>query len=125
MLIVQVCHFDDNGDAHYRLHEPSRHLGRLPGVTAIDCHFAHRFLPDLAERADVLVLQFVNDWELMSLCAREKEFLTEHRHPKLLRVVSERIEQLAAEMGFSERLIQRREFRAEKIGDHISMIITD
>jgi predicted O-linked N-acetylglucosamine transferase (SPINDLY family) len=72
MLIVQVCHFDDNGDAHYRLHEPSRHLALLPGVTTIDCHFAHRFLPDLAERADVLVLQFVNDWELMSLCARRR-----------------------------------------------------
>src|SRR6185295_3057818 len=66
MLIVQVCHFDDNGDAHYRLHEPSRHLARLPGVTAIDCHFAHRYLETLTQLADVLVLQFVNDWDLVS-----------------------------------------------------------
>jgi hypothetical protein len=61
----------------------------------------------------------------MSLCEKEKEFRAENRHVKLVRVVSARIEQLAAEMGFSERLIQRREFRAEKDGDHISRIITE
>ena len=72
MLIVQVCHFESDGDAHYRLHEPSRHLARLPGVTTVDCHFAHRYLPDLARLADVLVLQFVNDWELISLVAERR-----------------------------------------------------
>ena len=61
----------------------------------------------------------------MSLCAKEKEFRTENRHPKLLPFIRERIEQLAAEMGFARQLIERREFRAEKIGDHISRIITD
>jgi hypothetical protein len=70
--------------------------------------------------------QLDKQWqELMSLCAKEKEFLLENRHPKLLPVVSDRIDQLAAEMGFSERLIQCREFRAEKSGDHIFRIITD
>jgi tetratricopeptide (TPR) repeat protein len=72
MLIVQVCDFGVDGDTHYRLHEPSRHLGRLPGVTAVDCHFYHRALPELAEQADVLIVQFVNDWELLSVCERRR-----------------------------------------------------
>ena len=72
MLIAQVCDFHDDGDARYRLHDPSRFLGRLPGVVAVDCHFYHRHLPRLADLADVLVLQFVNDWELLSLCARRR-----------------------------------------------------
>jgi len=70
--------------------------------------------------------QLDKQWqELISLCAKEKEFRAENRHLKLVRVISERIEQLAVEMGFSDRLIQRREFRAEKDGDHISRIITE
>jgi len=72
MLIVQVGDFHDDGDARYRLHDPSRYLGRVPGVSAVDCHFYHRHLPKLADSADVLVLQFVNDWELLSLCARRR-----------------------------------------------------
>jgi len=72
MLIVQVCDFGEDGDAQYRLHDPSRHLGQVPGVTTVDCHFYHRFLPDLAELADVLIVQFVNDWELLSLCERRR-----------------------------------------------------
>jgi hypothetical protein len=63
--------------------------------------------------------------ELMLLCAREKEFRTEHRHAKLLRFIGERIEELAKEMGFSGKQIQQREFRAEKSGDHISRILTE
>jgi tetratricopeptide (TPR) repeat protein len=72
MLIVQVCDFGEDGDAQYRLHDPSRQLGQLPGVTAVDCHFYHRYLPDLAEFADVLILQFVNDWELLSVCEHRR-----------------------------------------------------
>ncbi len=72
MLIVQVCDFGNDGDAEYRMHSPSRQLGALPGVTAIDCHFSHRCLPDLAELADVLVFQFVNDWELLAICERRR-----------------------------------------------------
>jgi predicted O-linked N-acetylglucosamine transferase (SPINDLY family) len=72
MLIVQVCDFGEDGDACHRMHEPSRHLGRLPGVTAVDCHFRHRHLPQLIDEADVLVLQFVNDWEWLPVCSRRR-----------------------------------------------------
>lgn len=68
MLIAQVCDFGNDGDAHYRLHAPSMYLGRIPGVSTVDCHFCHRKLPLLIEQADVLVLQFVNDWDLLSIC---------------------------------------------------------
>ena len=44
MLIVQACEFGDDGDARYRMHEPSRHLSRLPDVTVVDCPISHRFL---------------------------------------------------------------------------------
>jgi hypothetical protein len=30
MLIVQVCDFGDDGDARYRVHDPSIALGALP-----------------------------------------------------------------------------------------------
>jgi tetratricopeptide (TPR) repeat protein len=72
MLIVQVCDFGHDGDARYRLHDPSRFLGRLPGVTSIDCHFFSRHLPELTELADVLVVQFVNDWDLLELCLKRQ-----------------------------------------------------
>jgi tetratricopeptide (TPR) repeat protein len=72
MLIVQVCDFGYDGDARYRLHDPSRFLGRLPGVTSVDCHFFSRHLPQLTELADVLVVQFVNDWDLLELCLRRQ-----------------------------------------------------
>ena len=62
---------------------------------------------------------------LISLCAREKEYATEHRHPKLRRFLTEQIDKLAGEMGFSERQIRSREFRAEKDGEHISRIHID
>lgn len=68
MLIVQLCDFGNDGDAEYRLHEPSRQLGRAGDVSIIDCHFAHRRVPELADRADVLIVQFINDWELLSRC---------------------------------------------------------
>jgi len=72
MLIVQVCDFGVDGDAEYRLHAPSRQLGRFPGTTVVDCHFFHRRLPRLVEEADVVVLQFVNDWDLLALCSRRR-----------------------------------------------------
>lgn len=72
MLIVQVCDFGSDGDARYRLHDPSRYLGRIPGVTTVDCHFFSRFLPELSELADVLVLQFVKDWSLVELVERRR-----------------------------------------------------
>jgi hypothetical protein len=57
--------------------------------------------------------------DLMALCAKEAEFRAGGKHPKLLKFVSEEIDRMAAEMGFSEDQIQTREFRAERDGDHI------
>lgn len=72
MLIVQICYFGDDGDARYRLHEPSAHLARLPGITTVDCHFLSRHLPELADLADILVMQSINDWDFLSLLKRRK-----------------------------------------------------
>jgi hypothetical protein len=63
--------------------------------------------------------------DLMSLCGREKQFRSEQRHPKLLRLVSAQIDEIAARMGFSARQIQSREFRAERVGDHITRVIVE
>ncbi len=73
MLIVQVCDFGNDGDSRYRMLDPSAFLSRLDGVTVVDCHFAHRYLHDLTKCADVLVVQFVEDWDLLSVCARRRE----------------------------------------------------
>jgi len=63
--------------------------------------------------------------DLMSMCRREQEYKTEHRHPKLLRFITQQIDRLAADMGFGELQIKRREFRASKDGGHISKVFTD
>jgi len=73
MLMVQVCCFGNDGDARYRLHNPSRCLGWLPGGTAVDCHFLSRHLPELADLAGVLVMQSINDWGFLSLCAHRRK----------------------------------------------------
>ncbi|MSR32981.1 MAG: hypothetical protein EXR99_15925 [Gemmataceae bacterium] len=72
MLIGQICDFGHDGDSHYRLHAPTRQLAALPGVVAVDCHFYHRLLPQLIEQADVLVLQFVNDWDWLAICSHRR-----------------------------------------------------
>ena len=73
-----------------------------------------------------LNVQLNNSWTaLMDLCAREREYSATNQHPKLLRFVSEQIDQLAAELGFSPHQIARREFRAEKSGVHIVRIIRE
>jgi hypothetical protein len=69
--------------------------------------------------------QLEKQWqELMSLCSKETELRTGQRHPKLLRFVTEQIDQLAAEMGFGAGQIETREFRAERDGDRILRVIT-
>ena len=60
---------------------------------------------------------------LMSLCENESRFLADNRHPRLLRLVQAEIEELARHMGFSERSIVTRDFRAERNGRHIVRII--
>lgn len=63
--------------------------------------------------------------ELMALCAQEKDFKTGNRHPRLLKFVSPHIDELARSMGFSDRQILKREFRAERVDGHIARIITE
>ncbi len=71
-LIVQICEFLEDGDGLYRLHEPSRYLSRLLGVVVIDCHYYHRLLPRLLDRADVLVLPFFHNWDFFPLIERRR-----------------------------------------------------
>ena len=61
--------------------------------------------------------------ELMALCKQEMQLRAES-HPKLLKLVSQEIDRLAHEMGFSETLIKKREFRAERNGRHIVRVAT-
>lgn len=64
-------------------------------------------------------------WDaLMALCQQEVQLQAEH-HPKLLRFVSGQIDSLAREMGFSEKRIEKREFRAQRRGRHIVQVSTD
>lgn len=63
--------------------------------------------------------------DLMSMCQREQKYMAEHRHPKLLRFITEQIDQLAADMGFSEQQIKNREFRAAKEGEHVSRLFIE
>lgn len=72
MRIVQLCDFGEDGDAEYRMHAPSRMLGSLPGVSVADCHFAYRRSRDLAMDADIVVVQFHNDWDVLSLVAERR-----------------------------------------------------
>jgi hypothetical protein len=70
--------------------------------------------------------QLDKQWqELMSLCAKEKEFLTDNPHPRLLRLVSKQIDELAATIGFSDRQIRTREFRAVRDGERIIRALTE
>ena len=66
-----------------------------------------------------------NQWdELMFLCQREKEYLTEQTHRVLLKVLTRRIDELARQMGFSEAQTQSRNFRADRIDGRITSIVT-
>jgi hypothetical protein len=63
--------------------------------------------------------------ELMLLCRKEAEFQRAKNHPKLTRFVAVAIERLAREMGFAERQIVERQFRAERDAGHIVRLLTD
>ena len=63
--------------------------------------------------------------ELMALCAEAERYQTDRSHPKLLKLIETRIDALAREMGFNERRIATRDFRAERDRDHIARIIAD
>ena len=61
----------------------------------------------------------------MGLCTKERDYRAGNQHPRLLRYISQQIDDLAAQMGFSERQIKSREFRAEKDGDRILRLLVD
>jgi hypothetical protein len=63
--------------------------------------------------------------ELMTLCAEEERYRADRTHPKLLKLIQSRIDALAREMGFNERRIVTRDFRAERAAGHIARIIAD
>ncbi len=62
--------------------------------------------------------------QLMALCQNEAQYRADGTHPKLLRFLKTQIDELAGEMGFSQRCIATRDFRAERDGDRITRIIT-
>ena len=61
----------------------------------------------------------------MSLCTKEREYRADDSHPRLLRLVSQQIDELASQLGFSPQQISRREFRAERDGEHILRVLLD
>jgi len=64
-------------------------------------------------------------WDaLMALCRQEAKLQSEN-HPKLLSFVTRQLDELAREMGFTDRQIKTREFRAERRGRHIVRVATD
>jgi len=63
--------------------------------------------------------------QLMTLCESESKMQKDGPHPRLLKLLDSDIAELAAQMGFDERRIASREFRAQRDGDHIVAIITD
>jgi len=60
----------------------------------------------------------------MALCEDEARCRNDGSHPRLLRLVTMQINELAGEMGFSLRCIETRDFRAERDGGRIVRIIT-
>jgi len=71
-------------------------------------------------------IELDRNWrDLMSLCTKEREYRTDSLHPKLLRLITRQIDELAAQMGFSQQQIHSREFRAEKDGGHISRLLIE
>jgi hypothetical protein len=70
--------------------------------------------------------QLDNSWNaLMALCDREREYQATHSHPKLLRFISDQIDRLANDLGFSRYQIAQRQFRAEKFGERVVRMITE
>ena len=61
--------------------------------------------------------------DLMSLCRKEVELQAAGNHPRLLKLVSREIDDLARTMNFSERRIVTRDFRAERQDDRIIRIV--
>jgi hypothetical protein len=63
--------------------------------------------------------------ELMLLCNRETDFKNNGKHPKLLKYISDQVDERARAMGFGDRQIRSRDFRAERQNGHITRLLTD
>lgn len=63
--------------------------------------------------------------QLMALCESESKLRDQGTYPRLLKFVSAEIDTLAAQIGFSPRLIATRDFRARRDGGHIIAIQKD
>jgi hypothetical protein len=61
--------------------------------------------------------------DLMSLCRQERELQDAGNHPRVLKLISREIDDLARAMAFTERRIVTRDFRAERQGDRIVSIV--
>jgi hypothetical protein len=70
------------------------------------------------------VTQLDKQWhELMFLCEQESAYQAQRNHPKLLKLVTAQIDELAGQMGFGPQQTRSREFRAVRDGEHIVDII--
>lgn len=68
--------------------------------------------------------QLDKEWaQLMSLCESEAKLRSEGGHPRLLKLISSDIDELARRMGFSAERIATRDFCAQRNGDHIIGIL--
>ncbi len=63
--------------------------------------------------------------ELMFLCEQESRFRDGQDHPKLLKFLAARVDELARQIGFSDRLIRTRVFRAVRDDARIVRVLTD
>ena len=63
--------------------------------------------------------------ELMDLCRQEAEYISANRHPKVIRLLTDQIGALAAELGFSDRQIRTRQFRSEKKNGRVVRMIVE
>ena len=109
---------------------PDNHTAScLSRVSALRLQAAELFLPArLAYHVPDMprVTELDKRWnELMGLCRKEQEFIETGNHPKVTKFVAKAIDQLARELGFAERQIAEREFRAERDAGHIVRVITE
>lgn len=61
------------GDWHYRVTMPMDQLARQEGVYTADCGWIHREVPEIMERADIVVVNMVPSDELMELVTKRTE----------------------------------------------------
>jgi hypothetical protein len=61
--------------------------------------------------------------ELMFLCERESNYQQQRNHPRLLKLVTAHIDELAGQMGFGPQQTRSRDFRSVRDGEHIVDII--